>query len=258
MKLLSTYLRMYKKILLGSPNLGFTMSSIQPLESTSFDSRWHNLYLTACISALSIAILIPLQVIIFILYPPPSTVVDWFALFQSNKLIGLLDLDLLLIIDQILFGLILLALFIKLQHTEKSFSLIAFIIGIMGIISYFSSTIAFEMMSLSDQYTSATNQVEKNNLVTAGQTLIVRWTGTSFVIGYLLLGISFLIMGFIMLRSSDFSKFSAYLGIISGILSLIPASFGTIGLIFAFSSLITIELWCLALSRRFYQFGKRR
>lgn len=236
------------------------MSSIQPLEShpSSIDNNWHNLYFTGSLSALSIVILIPLQVIIFILYPPPSTVIDWFTLFQNNRLIGLLDLDLLLIVDQILFGLILLALFIKLQHAERSFSLIAFILGLMGIISYFSSTIAFEMMSLSDQYASVTTQVEKNNLVIAGQSLLIRWTGTAFAVGYILLGISFLIMGLIMLRSSDFSKITAYLGIISGILSLIPASFGTIGLIFAFTSLITIELWCIFLAHTFYYVGKRK
>ena len=235
------------------------MSSMQPLESSSFlDNRWNNLYLTGSIAALGIVIFIPLQIIIFILYPPPTTVIGWFELFQNNRVAGLLDLDLVLIIDQIFFGLILLALFIKLHQFEKSFSLIAFIIGLMGVISYFSSTIAFEMMSLSDQYASATTETEKNNLLIAGQMLIIRWTGTSYVIGYLLLGISFLIFGLVMLRSSDFSKTTAYLGIVSGVLSLVPASFGTIGLIFAFLSLIPLELWCLVLSLNFYRFSKRK
>ena len=163
-------------------------------------------------------------------------------------------MDLLLIIDQILFSLMLLALYIKLRQTDQSFMLIALVLGLMGVISYLSSTVAFDMLSLSDKYAAATTETEKAILVSAGQTMIILWTGTAYDIGYILLGISFLITGFVMLRRTNFSKTTSYLGIITGILSLIPASFGFIGLLFAFLSLIPMEIWIILIGRNLFHY----
>ena len=63
-----------------------------------------------------VVLIIPIQIIVFILYPPPTTTLEWFNLFQENRIIGLLDMDLLFIIDQLLFGFVILALYIKLRH----------------------------------------------------------------------------------------------------------------------------------------------
>ena len=226
--------------------LVFIMSSIHFEHSeVNNNNGWKNIYQIGGFASFGVAIFIPIQILIFMLYPPPTTVQDWFKLFHDNRIIGLLDMDLLLIIDQIFFAFIFLALYIKLSQVEKSFTLIALVSALMGIISYFSSTIAFEMLSLSDKYASTVSESEKNNLLIAGQTLLTRWTGTSFDIGYILLGIGILIINVIMLRSADFNKITAYIGIIAGILSLIPASFGIIGLIFAFLSLFPLELWSI-------------
>ena len=222
------------------------MSTTQ-FKNSDDNSDWKHLYQIGGFASLGVAIFIPLQVIVFMIYPPPTTVEEWFTLFHDNRIIGLLDMDLLLIIDQILFALILLALYIKLRQSDHSFSLIALISGLMGIISYFSSTIAFEMLTLSDKYASTVLASERTNLVIEGQTLLTTWTGTSFAIGYILLGIGILITNLVMLRSVDFKKITAYVGIIAGILSLIPASLGIIGLLFAFLSLLPLELWCMLL-----------
>ena len=154
-------------------------------------------------------------------------------------------MDLLLIIDQILFLLIILALYIKLRQNNQSFMLIALMFGLMGIITYLSSSVAFDMLSLSDKYAAATTEAEKTTLVTAGQTMIITWTGTAYDIGYVLLGISFLITGLVMLRSTEFGKNASYVGIITGILSLVPAFFSLIGLLFAFMSLLPMEIFII-------------
>src|SRR5690242_8377784 len=49
------------------------------------------------LAALAVVVLIPIQAAIFILWPPPTTVLGYFSVFQSNLPLGLLDLDLLLI-----------------------------------------------------------------------------------------------------------------------------------------------------------------
>ena len=44
-------------------------------------------------------LIIPLQIIIFSLYPPPNTVEGFFELYKSNVFLGLLSLDFLYLIN---------------------------------------------------------------------------------------------------------------------------------------------------------------
>ena len=93
------------------------------------DATWKPLFRVGAVAALIIVVFIPIQSIIFVIWPPPSTVIGWFTLFQNNKLLGLLDMDLLLIVDQVLTGLILLALYIALRRASPSFMVIALTLG---------------------------------------------------------------------------------------------------------------------------------
>lgn len=89
-----------------------TVIEIQPIDAekprryaTSAEARrmpWSSLYGIGGIAALVAVALIPIQTAIFILWPPPTTVLGYFSIFQTNVLLGLLDLDLLMIVDQLL------------------------------------------------------------------------------------------------------------------------------------------------------------
>ena len=226
------------------------MSSAEVLAiDEELKEEWQSLYHIGSISAALVAIFIPIQIIVFILFPPPANILEWFDLFQKNPAIGLLDMDLLLILDQVLLGIILLALYINLRHIHHSYSLLSIVIGLMGIVAYFSSTIAFNMLTLSNDYATATSVAEKAAIETSGRTLLTMWTGTAYTIGYILLGIAILLVSIVMTKSSVFGKTTAYVGIATGILSLIPASFGIIGMIFAFASLIPMEIWLIRISK---------
>jgi hypothetical protein len=72
-------------------------SSMSPAES---NARWKSLYRIGAAAALVGVALIPVQIIIFVVWPPPTTVTDWFTLFQDNWLLGLLSLDLLYILNK--------------------------------------------------------------------------------------------------------------------------------------------------------------
>jgi hypothetical protein len=58
-----------------------------------------------------------------------------------------------------------------------------------------------------------------------------------------------------MLRSSIFGKVTAYAGIASGALKLIPSTAGTIGLIFACCSLVLTAIWLILIVRRLLRLG---
>ncbi len=58
-----------------------------------------------------------------------------------------------------------------------------------------------------------------------------------------------------MLRSKIFSKTTAYLGILAGILMIIPSTAGTLGLYFSLVSLVPWSIWLVLVARRLFQLG---
>ena len=83
------------------------------------NSDWKSLYKIGAAAALLMFVITLIQSFIFITNPPPSTAIDFFTLFQKSKILGLLDLDLLLIVINALLILIYLALYVALHEFNK-------------------------------------------------------------------------------------------------------------------------------------------
>src|SRR5579859_3494684 len=94
-----------------------TMSTHQPKTETT-DSGWNSLYVMAAIAALLTVIFIPIAIVVFISWPPPATVIDWFNLFQNNKLVALIDFDLLIVLSNVISIPITLALYVALRRVS--------------------------------------------------------------------------------------------------------------------------------------------
>ena len=177
-------------------------------------------------------------------------------LFHKNWLLGLLSFDLLYIVDSVLLIFIYLALYVVLRKTGESSMLIAVVLGLVGIAAYFASNTAFEMLSLSNQYMTATTEAQKTMFLTAGQVMLETYTGTAFDVYYVLNTIILFIFSANMLRSKLFSKATAFLGILAGILMIVPSSAGTLGLYFSLASLLPWGIWLVLVGRRLLQFGR--
>jgi hypothetical protein len=111
------------------------------------------------------------------------------------------------------------------------------------------------MLTLSDRYAAATTDAQSTTILAAGQALITNWSGSAFVVGYLLGGIAILITSAVMLRSGIFSKFLAYTGLAMGALMLVPASAGTVGLLLSLVSLAPTVIWLILIAYKLFQLG---
>jgi len=221
------------------------------------DPGWKSLYKVGGVAALISAVCIPIQMIVFIAWPPPldGTVSDWFRLFQTNRLIGLIDLDLLLVVDNVLLIPVLLALYAALRRTSESLMVIATALGIVGIVLFITSNPAIEMLSLSDRYAAATTDAQRTIYLAAGQAVLAGWQGTAFQVGYLLSSIAGIVIPVVMLRGTIFGKATAVLGILANAIGLglyLPA----IGLFLALFSVVFLEVWYILLGRRLLQLGQ--
>ncbi|MGN6638755.1 MAG: hypothetical protein ACTHJ8_07575, partial [Mucilaginibacter sp.] len=131
-------------------------------------------------------------------------------MFQRNKLVGLLDMDLLLTADYILLLLIFLALWAALRKTNRSLASLALAFQLVGTAAYFASTAAFEMLSLSNQYTAAKSDMERIIYWAAAQAAYANWQGTAFNVSYFLGFVALVTISVVMLKSTTFSKATAY------------------------------------------------
>lgn len=231
------------------------MDQVTDAETT--DSNWKSLYRVAGAAALISALFIPIQIIVFMIMPPPlqGTVNDWFTLFQNNRLAGLIDLDLLLVADNILLIPILLALYVVLKHANDSVMLIASALGFVGIAFFIAANPAFEMLALSDKYAAATTDAQRMIVLAAGQTMLATWQGTAFQVAYIAGSIAGILISAIMLQSGIFSKLTGWMGILAN-----AVGFGlyvpTVGVYIAVFSVFFLEVWYILIAGKFFQLGQ--
>jgi hypothetical protein len=159
------------------------------------------------------------------------------------------------IVDQILMGLVFLALYAALKRASPSLMAIALTSGLVGIATYFASSTAFNMLSLSSQYAVATTDAQRAMFLAAGQATLTTWTGTAFDVSYVLGGVALLIISVVMLRSTIFNRETAFVGLALGVTMLVPPTVGTIGLVISLISLLPLIIWLILIARRLFWLG---
>jgi hypothetical protein len=225
--------------------------------TNSMNSEWLGLYKAAGISALLLLAIVVLQFAAFIVAPQPlgGTASDWFVLFQSNKLIGLIDFELLMIVYVVISIPISLALFILLRRSNPSWMTIYLALSFIGTICFISARPAFEMLYLSNGYTAAGTAAERAMFLAAGEAKLATFHGTTFHVSYILGSVTGLILSFVMLRGNLFSKTTAYMRIASSLFDFglyVPG----IGLYLSMFSVLFLFAWHIMIARRLFQFGK--
>lgn len=217
--------------------------------------KWKYLYKIAGYATIIMLIIIPIQITIFTVFPFPDSIENWFNVLRDNWLLGLIHLDLLYIINNIIVAIMYLAIYFSLKQKNEGYMVIALLLGFLGTSAYFSSNKAFEMLSISNLYFNAISDTAKTTFLTAGETLLLSWKGTAFDIYYVLSGITLIIISCVMFKSSIYGKKTAAFGLSSGLLMMIPSTAGTVGLIFSLASLIPWMVFSVLVAVKFLQLG---
>jgi hypothetical protein len=192
------------------------------MDTTRFenpDSGWKGLYKVGGIAALLCAVMYIVTLVVYIpanlASPPPETVLDWFGVFEDSPVTGLFYLGLGDLIIMLLWGPLALALYAVLKKSNRTWSLIATAFVFVGMAVFLATNTAFSMLSLSHEYTTASTEAEKSNLLAAGQAMLAITRGAGHLyLGMQLVWLSGLVLSVIMLRSKDFSKATAWVGIL--------------------------------------------
>lgn len=219
-----------------------------------FKTNFRPLFRVAQYLSLLMLVLIPIQIIVFVISPPPDTVEGFFELYQQNSFLGLLSLDFLYLFNNIIIIVIYLALFIILYRERPVTVILALILGLVGVACYYPSNPSFEMLTLSNQYFQALPDQQIIYLA-AGEASIAGYTGTSFNAYYVLSTICLLMFACAMIKSPQFNKSIGLWGLASGFFMIVPSSAGILGMIFSLLSLIPWVVFVVLLMINFKKFS---
>jgi hypothetical protein len=239
------------------------MNQVSDAETSGSSHR--GLYRLGGAAALIVVVLTVGEVIGFAFYPQPGTVSDWFTLFQSNRIIGLLDFWGLEVPMYAMFILVFLALFAVLRKTNEGLVAIALILVLLGVGIFFATNNPFSMLSLSDQYATATTETERSAILAAGQAVLANTNQRAvggFNIALFLVSVAGLIVSAVMLRDDSFSRRTAYVGILAHGLSLADyvrqalTSSVVIALLVILPGALFVATWFTLVARRLIQLGR--
>lgn len=219
------------------------------------DLKKAHVYSVARIIIFVMIALIGLQVIVFLVTPPPETVEGFFELFVKNKFLGLLSLDLLYLFNNALLIMVYFAVTLYLLPHKPLIAVLALLIGSIGIASYYASNPAFEFYFLSERYPLVTG-IEKERLLASGELLLAGYIGTAFISYYILNAIALYIYGIAFILTKPSHKYTGIVGLISAVLMSVPSSFGLVGMVFALLSLVPWIVFCLMIAKRFKEKNK--
>jgi hypothetical protein len=237
----------------------------QVANTETTDRAYKSLYRLGGVAAIIVTVLTLVEVVIFTFYPQPGTISGWFMLFQSNRLIGLMDFWGLEVPMYVMFTLVFLALYAALRKIDEGILLIALTFALLGIGIFFATNNPFSMLSLSNQYAAAVTDAERSTLLAAGQALLANTNQRAiggFNMGLCLVSVAGLMISSVMLRSRSFSRLTAYVGIVTFALSLADylrqalTSSVIIALLVILPNVLFLVIWFVLIGRRLYQLGR--
>jgi hypothetical protein len=220
------------------------------------DPAWRDLYRIAGWAALLTAIFIPIQIAVFMIWPPPpfeptvDNALRWIEFFNANPLLALLDLDLLIIVDVVLGVPVTLALYASLRRADHALALVGAAFGLIATVAYFAANPTISMLTLSLQYAASATDVQRGVILIAGQVLMMNYQGTAFHLFYILGAVSPLLFALAMLRGNLFGRWIPWISITANVVAFglyIPA----IGIYVSVFSVLILWVYTALLARRF-------
>jgi len=227
------------------------------MEPTPVDLRWRDLYRLAGVAAVLSEGVILLGIVTYFIWPyaPGSTSTEAILLLlQRDPVGGLVSLDLLLVVGNLLSIFIFLALYVSLKPVNESYALAALAVGLVGLVLLIPARPIIELVALSGSYAAATTDAARSQILASAGALLALFDGTGWFMNTLLGALSLLTSSVLMLRSQTYSKATAYAGMVTNVLVcgfFIPV----LGKLLLFVSLPGYMLWYFLLARRFFQMG---
>lgn len=197
----------------------------------------------------------------------PQTAVERFSQIHNNTILGLYNLDLLNMINQIILIPSIFAIYLAHKKTDNGFALLALILFLTGTVIFISGNTALTMYDLSNKYYSAASETQKILLAAAGESMLAKGAHGSLGVftGFVLPTLANLMMSYVMLRGRIFPKAGSYIGIAGNalmVLYLVMVTFypatEKYALMIAMPGGLLVMTWMIMFMTRLFRLGRQR
>lgn len=227
----------------------------QLLNAEPPDPRWKDLYRLGGIASIVIALSIAFAIVAYFIWPYKGNITSIdaiFTLLQTDRLGGLISLDISMLLIAPINILMFLAIYAALRQVDEAMALVALALALMAVGLVIVCRPLVELTLLSDKYAAATDAAEKMRYLAAGEALRAQLDGTAWMMQTVFFMFAGLINCALMLRTGFFAKATAWLGIAVSAIGLgffLPE----IGLLFLFINTIGSVPWCILLARDLFK-----
>lgn len=153
----------------------------------------------------------------------PPTAIERYDQFKENWLLGLYNMDLLNIVNQIILIPSIIALYAVHRNTNKPLALLSLVIFLVGTTIFVTSNTALTMLDLSHKYFGAVSDDQRLLYAAAGEAMLTKGSHGSLgvFIGFILPTLATALMSGVMLSGNFFSRTTSYFGLIGNSLMVI-------------------------------------
>ena len=196
----------------------------------------------------------------------PQTAVERYNQFKENWLLGLYNLDLLNIINQIILIPSIFALYVAHRNTMNPSALLSLILFLVGTTIFVTSNTALTMLDLSQKYFAATSEEQRLLLAAAGETMLAKGAHGSLGVffGFALIPFANTLMSCVMLSGNVFSRITSYIGILGNSLMVIYVILVTfipsvekLALAFAMPAGLLVIVWMIMFTVKLFKLSKK-
>ena len=195
----------------------------------------------------------------------PQTAFERFNQFRENSLLGLYNLDLLNIINQIILIPSIFALYAAHRDTNKPTALLSLILFLIGTTIFVTGNTALTMLDLSQKYYATSSEEQRMLLAAAGEAMLAKGShgSLSVFIGFALPTFANGMMSCLMLKGNIFSRANSYIGIVGNSLMVIyiimvtfMPSVERMALVFAMPAGLLLMVWMIMFTIKLLKLSK--
>jgi hypothetical protein len=213
---------------------------------------------TGSIAALLSAVSIAFAIVAYFIWPykgNTSSIESIFTVLNTDRIGGLIALDVSMLIIGPITILMFLAIFSVVRRVDEPIALVALLLNMMAIVLVIICRPLVELVMLSNQFAVATDVIEKSRILAAGEVLRTQLDGTAWATQTAFLMIAGLINNTLMLRTAYFKKRTAWTGIVISAIGL-PFFLPEIGVIFLFLNTIGSIPWCIFVASDLFKISR--
>lgn len=192
---------------------------------------------------------------VFAISPPPTDPAGWLALYADNPVLGFVSADGPFLLTNLLMLPLYLALWVRLRDAAPAASGAALGLGMLSLALYVPTNVSIELGVVASDAVGSTGAA-RTAALGAVEALTSRSVGTAFVVYYVLGAVTILLFARALAATNAWGRAATLTALASGVLMLVPSTFGVVGLVFAVASLIPWMAFVVIAARRLWRDSK--